>query len=129
MSNMEQDDALFVSDVHLGSAGDGRDEEREERFGSFLTHRAPGARRLFILGDLFDFWFGYRHAMPRRHLATVRRLGALAERGVELTYFGGNHDFWAAEFMKDELGATVFDAPSIVEVEGRRLALMHGDGE
>jgi UDP-2,3-diacylglucosamine hydrolase len=123
------DDALFVSDVHLGSGRDGEDRAREERFGSFLARRAAFARRLFILGDLFDFWFQYGHAIPRRHLATVRRLGALAEAGVELTYFGGNHDYWAGAFLRDELGATVHDAPARVDVAGRRLALMHGDGE
>lgn len=123
------DEALFVSDVHLGSGSAGQNREREARFASFLERRAAFARRLFILGDLFDFWFTYGQAIPRQHLTTLRRLGALAERGVALTYFGGNHDFWAGAFLRDELGATVFDAPTRVDVGGRRLALMHGDGE
>jgi UDP-2,3-diacylglucosamine hydrolase len=124
-----RDEALFVSDVHLGSGREDEDRAREARFGSFLELRAARARRLFVLGDLFDFWFAYGHAIPRRHLPTVRRLGALVERGVELTYFGGNHDWWAGAFLRDELGAIVHDAPARVDVDGRRLALMHGDGE
>ena len=124
-----RDEALFVSDVHLGSgAGDGN-AAREARFASFLAGRAAGARRLFVLGDLFDFWFTYGHAVPRQHLGIVRRLGGLVEQGVELVYFGGNHDFWAGAFLREELGATVFDAPARVDCAGRRLALMHGDGE
>lgn len=128
MATAGGDEALFVSDVHLGSGRAGQDRDREARFGAFLEQRARGARRLFVLGDLFDFWFEYRHAMPRRHLATVRRLGALVDAGVGLTYFGGNHDSWAGAFMRDELGATVHDDPARLDVGGRRLALMHGDG-
>ena len=123
------DEALFVSDVHLGSGEGPEERDREARFLSFLDARARGARRLFILGDLFDFWFEYGHAMPRRHLAVVRRLGALADAGVELTYFGGNHDWWAGAFMRGELGAAVFDDPARVDVAGRKLWLMHGDGQ
>lgn len=123
------DEALFVSDVHLGSGESSGDRDREARFLSFLDARARGARRLFILGDLFDFWFEYGHAMPRRHLAVVRRLADLAEAGVELTYFGGNHDWWAGTFMRGELGAAVFDDPARVDVAGRKLWLMHGDGQ
>lgn len=128
MTTAAGDEALFLSDVHLGSSDAAGNRAREARFGSFLERRAAHARRLFILGDLFDFWFEYRHAMPRQHLATVRRLGALIDSGVEVTYFGGNHDSWAGAFLRDELGATVYDDPARLEVDGRRLALMHGDG-
>lgn len=122
------DEVLFVSDVHLGSGDAGQNRERGERFGSFLEQRAARAGRLFVLGDLFDFWFEYRHAMPRQHLATVRRLGALVDAGVGLTFFGGNHDAWAGPFLRDQLGATFHADPATLEVAGRRLALMHGDG-
>ena len=122
------DEALFVSDVHLGSGDAGQNRERAARFGSFLERRAARAGRLFVLGDLFDFWFEYRHAMPRQHLDSVRRLGALVDGGVALTFFGGNHDAWAGPFLRDMLGATFHADPAIVEVAGRRLALMHGDG-
>lgn len=122
------DEALFLSDVHLGSGRADRNRFREDLLGTFLERRAAHARRLFILGDLFDFWFTYRHAIPREHLATVRRLGALADAGVEISYLGGNHDWWAGAFLRQELGITTYDDPTTVEVQGRRLALMHGDG-
>ena len=93
------------------------------------TSPARRARRLFVLGDLFDFWFAYAHAIPRRHLAVVRRLAELTEAGIGVTYFGGNHDFWAGRFLEQEVGATVHDEPAMVTVAGRKLALMHGDGE
>jgi UDP-2,3-diacylglucosamine hydrolase len=122
------DDALFVSDVHFGAGSPAADRAREERFLSFLERRAPATRRLFLLGDLFDFWFDYRHAIPRRPFGVVRRLADLAGRGVELHWIGGNHDFWADRFLRDELGARVYPGPSAVELAGRRLFLMHGDG-
>ncbi len=122
------DEALFLSDVHLGASRSDRDRAREDLLGAFLERRAAHARRLFILGDLFDFWFTYRHAIPREHLATVRRLGALVDAGVEITYLGGNHDWWAGAFLRQQLGITTFDDPTTVELDGRRLALMHGDG-
>jgi len=125
-----RDEALFLSDVHLGSGrhDPGRMRMREEHLGTFLARRAAHARRLYVLGDLFDFWFSYRHAIPREHLATIRRLGTLVESGVEVTYLGGNHDWWAGAFLRDELGVRSFDDPTTVELQGRRLALMHGDG-
>ena len=107
------DDALFLSDVHLGSGTAEADREREARLLSFLETRARRARRLFVLGDLFDFWFAYAHAIPRRHLAVVRRLAELTEAGIGVTYFGGNHDFWAGRFLEQEVGAV------------RALALQH----
>lgn len=122
------DEALFLSDVHLGA---GRAEDgppREAKLLTFLERRAPRARRLFVLGDLFDFWFSYRHAIPRGHLKVVRRLAELTEAGVQVTFFGGNHDFWAAPFLRHEVGAEVYEEPALVEVGGRRLSLMHGDG-
>ncbi len=122
------DEALFLSDVHLGSGRPEEDRKREALLLAFLERRAPRARRLFVLGDLFDFWFSYAHAIPRRHLAVVRRLADLSDAGVQVSYFGGNHDFWAARFLHEEVGAVVYDEPALVEVAGRKLALMHGDG-
>jgi len=121
-------ETLFLSDVHLGSGRADENRIREAWLGSFLERRAARARRLFILGDLFDFWFTYRHAIPRAHLATIRRLGALVDAGVEISYFGGNHDWWAGAWLRDTLGVTTYDDPTTLQVDGRLLALMHGDG-
>src|SRR5256885_15495067 len=121
------DQAVFLSDVHLGSASD-RGPAREERLLAFLRGRAATAQRLFILGDLFDFWFEYRHAIPRRHLRVVLALRELVAGGVPVEYFGGNHDFWVGSFLAEEVGATVHDEPRRVDWAGRRMVLMHGDG-
>jgi UDP-2,3-diacylglucosamine hydrolase len=124
----ERPDALFLSDVHHGAEPEQRARERERRLYTFLERRAPDAKRLFVLGDLFDFWFEYGHAIPRRPFELLRRLAALREKGTEIVYLGGNHDFWAGPFLRDELGATIHDGPARFDLAGRRLSVMHGDG-
>ncbi len=124
----DADDALFVSDAHLGAGKRAGDDARAERLLGFLARRAPAARRLFVLGDLFDFWFEYRHAVPKAHLRVLAALARLHERGTAVTFFGGNHDYWAGAYLAREFGFELLDGPARVTVGGRDLALMHGDG-
>jgi UDP-2,3-diacylglucosamine hydrolase len=124
----DRPDALFLSDVHFGAEPEERAREREKRLFTFLERRAPDARRLFILGDLFDFWFEYGHAIPRRPFELLRRLADLHAKDVEIVYLGGNHDFWAGPFLRDHLGATLHDGPTRFDLAGRRVSVMHGDG-
>jgi UDP-2,3-diacylglucosamine hydrolase len=119
---------LFLSDVHLGAGRAESDGARAARLIAFLDRHAAAARELYVLGDLFDFWFDYRHAIPKHHVKVLARLGALVERGVPVTFFGGNHDFWAGPFLEQEFGVRAFDAPRTLAVGGRNVALMHGDG-
>ena len=119
---------LFLSDVHLGSGRPEEDAARAQRLLGFLDRHGRTARRLFVLGDLFDFWFDYRHAIPKAHVRVAARLGALVESGVEVTFFGGNHDFWAGPFLSEAFGVRAFDRPATVPIDGRNVALMHGDG-
>jgi len=102
---------LFISDVHLGAGRAEADAARAARLLAFLDTHAASAAALYVLGDLFDFWFDYRHAIPRQHVRVLARLGALVERGVPVTFFGGNHDFWAGPYLEQEFGVRAFDAP------------------
>lgn len=120
--------ALFISDCHLGAGSESEDRDRERRLLSFLEHEAAASSALFILGDLFDFWFEYRHAVPRHHFRTLTALRRLVEHGVSVTFVGGNHDFWAGSFLEREVGCRVHHEPVETEVLGRRLFLAHGDG-
>lgn len=119
---------VFISDAHLGAQPAEREAAREARLHSFLAALPGRAARLLIVGDLFDFWFEYRTAIPRRHFATLAQLRAVREAGVEITYLAGNHDFWLGHFLSREMGIrTVADAVT-VEAQGRRLWVHHGDG-
>ena len=118
----------FFADAHLGADPREREAAREARLHEFLTSLAGRASALYIVGDLFDFWFEYRTAVPRRHFGTLAVLKLLRDAGVRITYLNGNHDFWLGTFFRDELGIRTLDGPVTVEAQGRRLWLHHGDG-
>ncbi len=120
--------AYFFSDVHLGAEPKALEAAREARLHDFLNSLPGRAASLFIVGDLFDFWFEYRTAIPRRVFATLAVLQHLRDRGIEITYLNGNHDFWLGRFLSEELGIRTRHGALSLELQGRRLWLHHGDG-
>ena len=118
----------FVADAHLGAESREREAEREKRLHDFLNSLAGRASALYIVGDLFDFWFEYRTVIPRRHFATLATLRRLRQAGVALTYLNGNHDFWFGRFFGEEVGIETRGGPVTLTTQGRRIWLHHGDG-
>jgi UDP-2,3-diacylglucosamine hydrolase len=118
---------LFFSDCHLGTGNEAEDRPREDRIIAFLQAEGERADAVYMLGDLFDFWFEYRHAVPRRHLRVLNALGRLVEQGIPVTFFGGNHDFWAGSFLEKEIRCRVTYEPIEVVERGRGMFLAHGD--
>jgi len=119
---------FFISDAHLG-LGDSRQEKRkEDRLLSFLRFIRPAAKGLFILGDLFDFWFEYATVIPKGYHRTLAALQEFTDGGIPVHYLEGNHDFWIRDFFSKELGMTVYRDPFEIAVDGKRLYLHHGDG-
>jgi len=121
-------DAFFFSDAHLGAEPREREAPRERKLHDFLAWLHGRASHLYIVGDLFDFWFEYREAIPRRHFATLAALAALRSSGVEITYLNGNHDFWLGPFLSRELGLVTHRDALAVALQGKRIWLHHGDG-
>jgi UDP-2,3-diacylglucosamine hydrolase len=121
-------DVVFLSDAHLGAESGARESARAERLHQFLESLPGRAERVFIVGDLFDFWFEYTTVIPRQHFATLAALHRLVRAGVPVTYMNGNHDFWLGRFLADEIGVTPHDGPLPLSCQGRRLWLHHGDG-
>lgn len=119
---------FFFSDVHLGVQSPEEERAKVRRVLAFLDHVLRNGEELFILGDLFDYWFEYRYVVPRGHHHVLSRLAQLVENGVTVRYLVGNHDFWLKDFFPDELGIPVYTEPLAVERRGRRLYLHHGDG-
>lgn len=119
---------VFLSDAHLGAESREREASREARLHSFLGALPGRASSLVIVGDLFDFWFEYRTAIPRRAFTTLAALQRLREAGIDIQYLNGNHDFWLGAFMRETLGIRTTDQPVVVEQQGRRLWVHHGDG-
>ena len=125
---MDASSVFFVSDAHLGVDPADREAARTARLHDFLNSLVGRAASLYIVGDLFDFWFEYRTAIPRAHFHTLAALGRLRDSGVDITYLNGNHDFWLGRFFRDSLGLRTVDGGTRVEAQGRRLWVHHGDG-
>ena len=121
---MTNGDVVVVGDAHLGSA-DARDEQA---FLDFLSAVPALARRLIIMGDLFDFWFEYRAVIPRRPFRTLARLAQLVDAGVQVDFFGGNHDRWGGSFWDRDLGIPFHPGAAELTLAGRAAWVVHGDG-
>jgi UDP-2,3-diacylglucosamine hydrolase len=117
---------LFFSDAHLGVPDPG--ERRLGRLLDFLDYVREEASALYILGDLFDFWFEYRHAVPKGHFRMLTALAAIRQAGIPITYMAGNHDYWVGSFLREEIGVETLEDPVERRLQGRRVYLAHGDG-
>ena len=118
----------FLSDAHLGAEPDAAELPRRRRLHAYLRSLPGRAGALYIVGDLFDFWFEYGTAIPRRHFETLAVLRDLRAAGIELHYLNGNHDFWLGPFLSRELGIVTHHEAVTLEAQGRRLWIHHGDG-
>jgi UDP-2,3-diacylglucosamine hydrolase len=118
----------FLSDAHLGSDDADNEKLKTEKLFDFFDLVKRDGSELFILGDLFDFWFEYKHAIPKQHLKVVFRLAALVEQGIPIHYITGNHDFWLGSFLADEVGIEIHRDHMEVTRDDLRLFLIHGDG-
>ncbi len=118
----------FISDVHLGASDQASEDIKLDKLGQFINMVETDGEKLFILGDLFDFWFEYKYAVPREHLKIIFRLASLVEKGTPVHYISGNHDFWLGEFLSREAGIIIHrDYYEITEQE-KKIFMIHGDG-
>jgi UDP-2,3-diacylglucosamine hydrolase len=118
----------FFSDAHLGAADKAGESLKIARLNALLDMIRTDGEKLFILGDLFDFWFEYKHAVPKEHLKIVFRLAALVEEKKEAHYISGNHDFWLGEFLSREAGIIIHRDYYEFEAQGKKIFMIHGDG-
>lgn len=116
----------FITDAHLGSGTDS--PQRERQLCALLDTFRADAKVLVILGDMFDFWFSYRHVVPRGHVRLLGKLAQMADDGVELHYFIGNHDMWLFDYLPSEFPVVMHTDPSTLTIRGRRFLVGHGDG-
>ena len=117
----------FVSDVHLGLQVQDP-ARREARFVEFLRSiPAEETEALYLLGDIWDFWYEYKDVVPKGYVRVFAALLELMDAGVKVYFFPGNHDIWAYSYFR-ELGMTVLEQPYVTVIGGRRFCLGHGDG-
>jgi UDP-2,3-diacylglucosamine hydrolase len=119
--------AYFIGDAHLGMPIRGY-EAREQHLYSFLEHISAKASQLFIMGDLFDFWVEYRHAIRPEYFLTLHFLKRCVEAGVEVHYLAGNHDFALESFLPHTLGIKIHRDEYSAEIQGKKVFMHHSDG-
>ncbi len=121
--------ALYIfSDAHLGSGSADLEAVKVARIAQLFEKVKTDGDRLVILGDLFDFWFEYKHAVPKDHHEVLFLLRDLVKYGVQVDYVSGNHDFWMDNYFEDQIGLTLHRDHLDLEYGGRKLHLIHGDG-
>lgn len=117
----------FISDLHLGASYIPDKREHERRVVSFLESIEGKASELIMLGDVLDYWFEYRTVVPRGHIRFFGALARLADSGVKISWFRGNHDIWLFDYLRDEIGVKILDGVIVREIMGKRFLLAHGD--
>lgn len=118
----------FASDFHFGIPDHATSLDREKRVCRWLDQTAMDATAIFLVGDLFDVWFEYRHVVPRGHTRFLGKLAELSDRGIAIEAFTGNHDLWMRDYFLTELNIPVHHAPIRRTYSGRQFFIGHGDG-
>ncbi|HDR51870.1 MAG TPA: UDP-2,3-diacylglucosamine diphosphatase [Mariniphaga anaerophila] len=118
----------FVSDVHLGAPALKNNKEREQLFARWLDSIREDAAELYLMGDIFDFWFEYRKVVPRGFTRVLGRLADMSDQGISIHFFAGNHDLWVFDYLPNEIGLTLHRDELVTEIYGKKFFLAHGDG-
>lgn len=118
----------FASDNHLGAPTRKESLPREKKFVAWLDEIKKDACAIFLLGDLFDFWFEYKTVVPKGFTRTLGKLAEISDAGIPVYYFVGNHDLWMHGYFEEELNIPVFHGPQQCTINGTSFLVGHGDG-
>lgn len=131
MSDLQQEmrnKVYFVSDFHLGTPNHEQSREKEKRIVRWLESIEASAKEIFLLGDIFDFWFEYKYVVPKGYVRFLGKLAQMADTGCRVHYFCGNHDIWLNDYFEKELGFIVHRSNCTIMMNGKRFLIGHGDG-
>ena len=123
-----RDLTYFISDLHLGAGYIPDHRAHERKVVGFLRSIEPRAKRIYLLGDILDYWWEYRDVVPRGFVRFFGELARLSDAGVEITWFKGNHDVWIFDYLPSEIGLEVHDGIMVRDIDGARFLMEHGDG-
>ena len=124
----EHKKVYFASDQHLGAPTPEASFPREQKFVNWLNHIKDDAEALFLLGDLFDFWFEYSTVVPKGFVRVLGKLAELRDSGIPIYFFVGNHDLWMKDYFEKELSISVFHKPQEFKLNTKLFLIGHGDG-
>lgn len=116
----------FASDTHFGLDG-AHSRQRERLFVRWLDEVSADAQAIFLVGDIFDFWYEYKRVVPKGFTRLLGKLSELTDRGVEIHFFAGNHDLWNFSYLEEECGVILHQHSEVMELAGKRVFIAHGD--
>ena len=125
---MKRDKIYFASDFHLGSPNLEKSHEREKNIVSWLDHIKDDAKSIYLVGDIFDFWFEYSKVVPKGFTRLLGKLAQLCDDGINLNLVVGNHDMWVNDYFQKEIGLKVFTKQVIINENDNKILISHGDG-
>lgn len=118
----------FASDFHLGAPNQASSREREDRIVRWLDFIKGDASEIFLMGDVFDFWFEFETVIPKGFIRFQGKLAELSDSGVKITFFKGNHDMWMFDYFQREMGIDIVSDELVFERNSKKFYLHHGDG-
>ncbi len=118
----------FASDFHLGIDVKYTSREREQQLVRWFDAIKDDAEEIYLVGDVFDFWFEYAQAVPKGYVRFLGKLAELADAGIKMHIFTGNHDMWIFDYFEKEFGIPTYRAPITKEIKGKKFYIGHGDG-
>ncbi|WGQ07658.1 UDP-2,3-diacylglucosamine diphosphatase [Pedobacter gandavensis] len=118
----------FASDFHLGSPSHQESRKREDRIIRWLNAIESSCAELFLMGDIFDFWFEYREVVPKGFVRLQGKLASMTDAGIKIYFFKGNHDMWVNDYFTTEMGIEIISDEMVMERNGKSFYLHHGDG-
>ena len=118
----------FASDFHLGIPNNLQSNEREKIIVAWLDKVKTDAKEIYLVGDLFDFWFEYKYTVPKGCIRFLGKIAELVEHGIQFHLFTGNHDMWMFDYLEKEFGITINRKPITKEINDKIFLIGHGDG-
>ena len=118
----------FLSDFHLGAPNAADSLVREQKIVAFLDEIKNEAEQIFIVGDLFDFWYEYKKVVPKGYVRILGKLAELTDAGIPIHFFVGNHDMWMKDYFQKELNIPVYFEPKEFTINNKKFLIGHGDG-
>ena len=128
ITTSENKKVYFASDLHLGAPTAVASFPREKKFVAWLDEVKKDAEAIFLLGDLFDFWFEYETVVPKGFVRVLGKLAEIKDSGIPIFFFVGNHDLWMNDYFEKELNIPVYHKPQVFKINNKTLLIGHGDG-
>lgn len=123
-----RDKTYFLSDAHLGSSFHENSIDVERKMCRWFDAVKHDAKAIYLMGDIFDYWFEYKNVVPRGFTRVLGKFSELTDAGIPIYFFIGNHDIWLTDYLATECGLIVEKGPVVKEIDGKKFFLAHGDG-